>query len=188
MIGELLIQTGQLAILRPLLLDAIVIGTGPSFCAWVRQPLPAGLRYGCGAATRWVEVDVYALGDVVHIGNVPPCVPVYATRKVRDAISTLNDWLAFPEDELPHGGSSGGMALSLACRNHQTIGLVGFDGFGLDTEFQANFRRLLRYWQSRGRRLVSLMPASAFDDLLLAGDSEVLLGEDVLRPAGSERP
>lgn len=168
MIGELLLTTRQIAFVPSIVLEAIAIGTGPSFFAWIRRPLPVGQRYGCGVVTRWIQVDVYALGDIVHIAHAPLDGPVFATRQVRDAVGGESNWREFPEDELPHGGSSGGMALSLACRDHDVVGLIGFDGFGMNAEFQACFRELLRFWQSRGKRLVSLMPASAFDDLLLA--------------------
>lgn len=166
MIGELLQQTLQIGTRSAVCLDAIAIGTGPSFYEWVRQKLPRGLRYGCGEAAKFIELDRYLLGDVVHLQHVPAGIPVYATRRVIESAPDAGQWLEFPEAELPHAGSSGGMALSLACRDHNVIGLIGFDGFGVDPAFVEAFRRLILYWQSRGKLLISLMPHSAFDDVL----------------------
>lgn len=169
MIGELLMQTRQIGTSQRPALDAIAIGTGPSFYDWVRRPLPRGMRYGCGAAARFIDVDHYLLGDAVHREHVPVDKPVYVTRRVIDQWPEASRYLVFPEAELPHGGSSGGMALSLACRDHAVIGLIGFDGFRVDETFVEGFRRLIIYWNDRGKRLVSLMERSAFDDVLERG-------------------
>lgn len=166
MIGETLLQTRQIDSRSAMHLDAIVLGTGPSFLNAIRSPIPSGTRYGCGVVPLFLDVDVYALGDVVHLDHVPSDRPVYATQRVRDAVADPGRFLAYPEDELPHGGSSGGMALSLACRSHGVIGLIGFDGHGKDDAFITGFQELIRYWQIRGKRLMSLMPDSMFHDLL----------------------
>jgi hypothetical protein len=176
MIGELLLQTRAAHEVSgrpivggpPLVLDAIAIGTGPSFFDWIRSPLPEGKRYGCGVVPQFLDVDVYALGDVVHCRHAPPDRPVYATRRIIDSVGDPERFLLYPEDDLPHGGSSGGMALSLACRSHAVVGLIGFDGFDIDDGFITAFRELICYWKNRGKRLISLMPQSAFDDLLEA--------------------
>lgn len=166
MIGELLIATGQIVSRQTIVLDAIVFGTGPSFYQAICGPLPLSKRYGCGIVPEFLDVDVYALGDVIHLKHVPPDTPVYATRRIREAVPDARRFLSYPEDELPHGGSSGGMALSLACQAHDVVGLVGFDGYGMNDEFVIRFRDVIRFWQARGKRLVSLMPASVFHDLL----------------------
>lgn len=166
MIGDLLQTTRQIDSAPAVVLEALAIGTGPSFFAWVRRPLPSGKRYGCGIASRHLDLDVYALGDEVHWNNIPLDKTVYVTQRLRDSHADAQRYLAFPEDDLPHGGSSGGMALSLACRSHDIVGLIGFDGHGLPEEFVAAFRGLIRYWQSRGKRLISLMPDSVFHEVL----------------------
>jgi hypothetical protein len=165
MIGELLQATRQIDSAPPICVESIVLGTGPSFFDAIRRPLPPGKRYGCGIASRHVELDVYALGDEVHWNHAPLGTTVYITQRVRDG-HPESAYLAYPEDELPHGGSSGGMALSLACRDHDVVGLIGFDSQGMPDEFVAAFRALLTWWKARGKRMVSLMPACAFDDLL----------------------
>ncbi len=165
MIGDLLQTTRQIDSAPALCIEAIVLGTGPSFFAAIRRPFPHAKRYGCGIASQHVELDVYALGDEVHGNHVPLGTTVYITQRLRDAHPEAT-YLAYPEDELPHGGSSGGMALSLACREHDVVGLIGFDGHGMPDDFVASFRALLAWWKTRGKRLVSLMPDSVFDDLL----------------------
>ena len=168
MIGELLRQTGQISSSPPsslLRLDALALGTGPSFYEWIKHPLPAGKRYGCGVSSLYLRLDAYAYGDAIHESHLPtndfhPGVEIHGTDRV------WRPGLILWDDAIPHGGSSGGMALSLACATHQRIGVIGFDGHQMPDEFVARFRDLLRYWQSRGKELVSLMPSSVFDDVL----------------------
>lgn len=144
---------------------AVAIGTGPSFFEWAKNPTPGLVRYGCGVASKYLRLDYYALGDCEHYKHVPPGVPTYATSSVLDDPKAPKGLMPFDGDVLPHGGSSGGMAVSLAARNHRVVYLIGFDGFeeGIEDRWKANHAKLLEFWQERGRKFYSLMPATWFN-------------------------
>lgn len=144
---------------------AVAIGTGPSFFEWVKNPTPGLVRYGCGVASKYLRLDYYALGDSDHYSHIPPGVPTYATERVLSDPTAPAGLMPFDEHVLPHGGSSGGMAVSLAARNHRVVYLIGFDGFGEGEEvagFVEKFSDLLEFWQGLGRKFYSLMPSSVF--------------------------
>lgn len=172
MIGETLLQTCPSPIPSALPLDAIAIGSGPSFFDWVRGELPAGRRYGAGIVSRYMALNVYCIGDIAHLPHLQLGTLTYATRRVFDALERSEWLLCYDTLELAHGGSSGGMAVALACLFHRRIGLIGFDGLDENEsadnrQWNEDFRRLLTHWQARGRTFVSLMPESKFDDLLV---------------------
>ena len=105
-------------------LDAIAIGTGPSFYEWLKTPPPEGVKlYGSGVSSRHIKLDVYAIGDTCHIPNIPKDAVVYGT----DTMLRYSDKILPYGHTYPHGGSSGGMAISLACLYHDRIGIVGCD-------------------------------------------------------------
>ena len=171
MIGETLLQSNHIPASSPPAMDAIAIGSGPSFFEWVRGELPAGRRYGAGVVSQYLALDVCCIGDLVHRPRLQIGTLTYASRRVFEALDRADWLLCYDTLGLPHGGSSGGMCVSLAALFHQRIGLVGFDGLdesesAENARWNADFRRLLTDWQSRGRTFVSLMPTSRFDDVL----------------------
>lgn len=194
-------------------LDAIAMGTGPSFFKWASEyqanPLtypipqkeqepPHSVRsdgpkvwhpslYGCGVTPLYINnIRYYGYGDIVHIRNVPDgrlsdphhpgCITYAGTRNLEDKKphgEYTPPLLKYSDLDLPHGESSGGMAISMACLHHDVVGIIGFDGnrdgFGSDEVYE-NFviktRTLINYWQNRGRRIISLMPNSVFNSIV----------------------
>lgn len=187
----------------PSILDAIAIGTGPSFYDWIKEPVltyystkdgtdtkPKSWSpklYGCGVSPLYINnLSYYLYGDSTHVNNIPDpdsqfhpgCITYAGTRNLNDKRTdgaNTPRLLPYADLDLPHGESSGGMALSLACLHSNVVGLIGFDGHrdgfvGTSDEDYSNFlfktRQLINYWQNRGRRLVSLMPDSVFNPIL----------------------
>lgn len=192
-------------------IEAIAIGTGPSFYEWIKTPiiqyeLPAFTSddpspqeapqlyeprlFGCGVVPNYINgLDTYCYGDLTHLRNIPdpdgefhPGVKIYSGGRnindLKDAdrtqFKTTIPMLDFGELDIPHGNSSGGMAVSCACLRYNVVGLVGFDGHfakefsskeGYD-DFVWRFRFIINYWQNRGRRLISLMTDSIFNPIL----------------------
>lgn len=173
--------------------------------------VPAGTEwspslYGCGVVPNYINgLRYYCYGDLVHCDNVPDgrptdpfhpgCITYTGDRNMRDGRSKggyMPPMLRYSDLDIPHGESSGGMALSLAALHHNIIGLVGFDG---DTKsfkdkavyknFVFKFRVLLNYWQNRGRRFINLMPpgVSIFEDIIEPNIDPVDLHPNV-RPIG----
>lgn len=142
-------------------MQALCIGTGPSFFRWVEKGnFPSIPKYGCSIVPWYCKVDTYAYGDEEHLADVP----VDGTR----IVSTDRVWKSGHDHfdmRFPHGGSSGGMAITMACRGHRDVGLIGYDG-GLPEPFESDIRKLLQWWIYRGRRFYSLMESSTFDDLM----------------------
>jgi len=150
-------------------LDAIAIGTGPSFYEWLNTPRPENVKfYGSGVSSKYIKLDVYTIGDSCHIQNIPRYEAVtYGTHMM---LSHSDKMLPYDGDTYPHGGSSGGMAISLACLHHDRIGLVGYDGpcgiLDLDMKWIKNTIDVLEFWIDRGKKIVSLMPHSCFNEVL----------------------
>jgi hypothetical protein len=161
--------------------QAIAIGTGPSFYKWkdTEEQVPRPKLFGCGVVTNYIGgLDYYAYGDSDHFKSLPqktwhPDCIVYGStlelvEQAKEKGCTSN---YFDPSVLPHGTSSGGMAFSLACSMYDVVGLVGFDGFQKDFKvddqtyrnFVSRFRDLIQYWKDRGKRLVSLMEESLFN-------------------------
>lgn len=165
MIGETLQQTQPSPQKEPLLLDAVVMGVGPGIREFLKHPLPLGVKYGCSYLPSLIKLDVYCIGDAVHEFDLP-------TDDTEIVCSYPIDRQGYTEfGTLPHGGSSGGMAISMACARHKIIGLAGFDGqFAEDDDdaipFISKTTRLLQFWLNRGRRIISLMPKSPFDNMI----------------------
>lgn len=161
--GQLMFQPANRSELK---LDAIAMGTGPSFWEFIRGPIPWGFRYGCSTIPAYIKLDVYCYGDAVH----EPDLPLDRT----EIVATPRCWneSMTPFGDLPHGGSGGGMAISTACHRHQIVAIVGFDGFpddgpdGFYRQWMSDNRELVRYWLRRGKRLLSLMEQSFLNDLL----------------------
>lgn len=147
-------------------ITAVVIGTGPSFYEWIKWPIVPAMRYGCGVCTAYIPVDVYCLnsGERRGYARLPDTTTVFAMDRCRDLIP--GSWL-YPQ-EVPRAEQSGGMAVWLAAMNHRRIGLVGFCE-PISPDVDAKFRAILEHWRERGREFVSLMKASAFDDMLETG-------------------
>lgn len=175
-------------------LQAIAFGTGPSFFRFVDDCLldqyltrfeGGPSLYGCGKVPLYINgLRYYGYGDVIHCDNVPDgrpsdphhpgCITYAGTRNLGDGRSNggyMPPLLPYADLDLPHGNSSGGMAISMACLHHDIVGIVGFDGdrasFGSDEaheNFVNDFRKLINYWTNRGRRIVSLMPSSRWRD------------------------
>lgn len=151
---------------RQLEIDAIALGTGPSFWELVKGRIPSGFRYGCSTIPAHLKLDVYCYGDAVH----EPDLPMDRT----EVVATPRCWEEgmTPFGDFPHGGSGGGMAISVACHRHQSVALVGFDGFPEDGPdgpchlWMQDNRELIRFWLRRGKRIVSLMSKSFLDDLV----------------------
>lgn len=153
-------------------LDAVAIGGGSD--SWqligVEKKCP---YYGAGITSQYLPLDVYAYGDEDHIPNIPtyPC-RVVSSKPDEDRTFNgvkLEKWPCFSAG---HGCSAGGMALSLACDKYTTVGLIGFSGYmyygvRYDQEGEHDFRTLVKCWNNLGKTLVSLMPVSVFNDLLV---------------------
>lgn len=151
------------------MIEAIAIGTGPSFYDWIRLPRDPTIKLvGCGRCTLYVNnLDYYVYADSIHEPHLPqphfhPTVEVWAHSRRHIPNLGWNKW----DGEIPHGGTSGGMAISLACLKFQNVGLIGFDGYGLPNEFVIGMNDLLCYWQKRGKTLYTLMPNSMFNNRL----------------------
>jgi hypothetical protein len=178
-------------------LEAIAFGTGPSFYEYIKQPHNYKHNhpefgewhtrlYGCGVVPNYINnLTAYGYGDTDHINNIPDpdgphhpgCKTFAGTRNLKDFETYGKNLkpiplLPYANLDLPHGESSGGMALSLACLHHNVVGIVGFDGNPdafpptVYTNFVEKFRHLINYWQNRGRRIVSLMPNSVFNPII----------------------
>lgn len=182
-------------------LSAVVVGAGPSakFLLGCQKPV-SQKWYGAGNVPLYLpNIDVYALGDSTHFASVPKyeC-QVYITDKdfYKDPygprfcsstqISKMQVWNLEELSTYGHGGSSGGMALSLACIKHDTIGLIGFDGYKrdgspYDPPWQSSHTKLICEWVNRGKRLISLMPCSVFNPDLIQMD-------DFLSTCGPPKP
>ncbi len=151
---------------RELKVDAIAMGTGPSFWKFVKGPIPHGFRYGCSTIPAYIKLNVYGYCDPVH----EPDLPTDGT----EIVATPHVWQEgmTPFGDLQHGGSGGGMAISLACHRHTTVALIGFDGFpddgpdGFYNNWMQVNREIVRSWLNRGKRIISLMPKSFLDDLV----------------------
>lgn len=147
--------------------DGLAIGTGPSFHKWRKNPTVGMKRYGCGIASQFVPLDVYTVGDTGHYADVPQTIPVYGSKAIitegkcpcpRENLREFNN-------DIPHGGSCGGMAVSVACMFHSRVFLVGFDGHDVKDQvenFIPQFSDLLEFWRLRGRELYSLMDSTVF--------------------------
>lgn len=180
-------------------IEAIAIGAGPSlYNDFLNRPvisyvLADGTIYeprliGCGVVPLYVHnLWAYCYGDLTHLKNIPrpdhpfhPGVRNYASSRNISDFDLLQEehrrtdkMLPFADLDIPHGNSSGGMALSLACLHYNVVGFVGFDGRN-KADFVSNeayqdfvfrFRYLINYWQSRGRRIISLMRDSIFNPI-----------------------
>lgn len=143
---------------------AIAIGTGPSFYRWIDEleSPPACVRYGCGVASKFIDLDVYCINSGVHRGNIPAGVPTFSRMRTMDYVPGGFLW---PES-WPIASQVGGMCVQLAALNHLRVGLIGFDG-PIEPRIDGEFREILRFWIKKGRVFTSLMERSAFDDLLV---------------------
>lgn len=166
-------------------LDAIVIGAGPSYGYLLSDPPPFDKfspftvtgkpkLYGAGVVSRFFPLDVYALGDYDNIKFTPtyPCKIVCSA----ESLQIRPDIDIWPQHPYGHGASSGGMALTLACMDHEKIGIIGFDGFtdwgmSVANDWPPKHRWLLQKWLGDGKQLVSLMPCSIFNDLLITPEA-----------------
>lgn len=170
-------------------LEAIAIGTGPSFYKWkdtevLKFTNEEGVEYsprlvGCGVVPHYVHgLFAYCYGDLTHVNNIPDpkgqyhpgCMNYSSTRNLKDKEGLI----PYTNLDVPHGNSSGGMAFSLACLHYNVVGFVGFDGYkdeftgvteDVYQDFVYQFRFLINYWQNRGRRIVSLMEDSIFNPI-----------------------
>lgn len=166
MIGESYIQAGieqrRLRELRSKI-EAIALGSGPSVKPWIEAgDIPNVPKYGCSWLPAFLKLDVYTYGDVIHAPDLP--------RDGTRIVATERAWSDGMERfdvNFPHGGQAGGMAITLACRDHNIIGLIGFDGGRpADHPCDGLLRGLLTFWKARGKKFISLMPRSDFDDLM----------------------
>ena len=164
-------------------LDVIVIGTGPSFYEWLKTPVPEGVKlYGCGVVSRYLDLDVYAIGDICHLPNMPNnhsshCEHCGHSRKNTIVYGTIgmlvyDDRMLYYDWHLyPHGGSSGGMAVSLACLHYERIGVIGLDGptgmLEIDMQVIKDTIDVFQYWKDKGKKIYSLMPHSVYNEVLL---------------------
>lgn len=182
-------------------LGAIAMGSGPSFYEWAASyesnpltyPSPreqgrviSPTLYGSGVTSLHINgIMYYGLGDIIHIDHVPDgratdphhpgCTTYAGTRNLQDKKSHgeyTPPLLPYADLDIPHGESSGGMAISMACLHHDVVGIIGFDGhrepFPSDEaywDFVRKTRTLINYWQNRGRRIVSLMSDSVFNSI-----------------------
>lgn len=140
----------------------IALGTGPSLRPWVAAgAFPAVPKYGCSFVPSLLKIDVYCYCDPVHAADLPADgTPIIATERVHSA--GMRRWC----EDFHHAGGSGGMAISEACKQHDCVALIGFDG-GMDAEHDQLLRNLLLWWKEQfGRKFVSLMPpGTILDDL-----------------------
>lgn len=166
------------------IVEAIAIGTGPSFYKWkdTEEQIPRPKLFGCGVASIYVNaLDFYAYGDSYHCKCLPKkpwhpnCIVYGSTHElVEQARGQGNIAEYFDVSILPHGCSSGGMAVSLACSMYDVVGIVGYDGFQKDfkiddktyREFVSKFKDLIKHWKDRGKTIVSLMEESIFNSEL----------------------
>lgn len=151
---------------QPLPFDAIAIGTGPSFYPWLRSEIPNVPKYGAGASGKCLRLDAYCIGDLMHERHMQLGVTTYASATVFGLLPQ-EDWIhLYDQFGNSHGGSSGGMALSMACVFHRRVALIGFDG-GMSGNADGNFHTLLSEWKDKGRTFVSLMPPGTPWDSLM---------------------
>jgi hypothetical protein len=172
-------------------LQAIAIGTGESFYPWKDKwnataigPKPK--LYGSGKCPLYINgLTAYGYCDGDNRLGLEKCFPqttwhpdcrVYSTPICMAHAKEFNlagEFLPFPA--VPHGNSSGGMAISLACMENDVIGLIGFDGTRetmpditdkLYETFLQDMAYLIGFWQSRGKYIYSLMEHTVFDYLL----------------------
>lgn len=189
-------------------LDAIVMGTGPGLEGWLNQGdnqyLNSSNRpkmFGCGKVPHYMNgLDYYCYADSDNIKNIPltpdgkpnqwhPNCKVYsAHRSIADAPNMIN----FEELRIPHGYSSGAMALSLACASFYdrvegklevkfktlcftpiSIGIIGFDGDAKRMghanhrdydEFYFGMVSVIQWWRDLGVKIISLMETSVFNE------------------------
>ena len=156
------------------MLECIVLGTGPSLLDFLLEHNKESLKgitlIGCGRLV--IDVDIYCYGDPRRRPDVPDVetTEVYAHQFVHEP--GMIRW----QEEWPHGGTAGGMAVTVACLKFDRIGLIGFDGFRTPEfehydNFVINFNNeILDYWQARGKKLYSLMSHSIFNERLLKLD------------------
>ena len=129
--------------------------------------------YGSGTASFDFPLDVYAIGDAIQIPRAPkyPCRVVVSYPEFRFR-PDLELWIDNPTlAAIGHGCSSGGMATGLACFDFDVVGVTGFDGYNelgksIGDEMMDRHRIMLERWIAKGKRLVSLMPVSMFNDIL----------------------
>lgn len=151
---------------QPLPYDAIAIGTGPSFYPWLRSEIPDVPKIGAGASGKCLKLDAYCIGDVTHRRHMQIGTPTYATGTIFGLLPQ-EDWIyLYDQFNVSHKGSSGGMAVSIACLFHRRVALIGFDG-GMSGNADGNFHTLLSEWKDKGRKFVSLMPPGTPWDALM---------------------
>lgn len=150
--------------------EAIVICPGPSLHSFLRMPRDYDVKLiGCSRVTNYVnDLDYYVYADSTHKDKLPsrtfhPKCQVYSVPRLYVPQTQWHKW----DDSIPHGGNSGGMAISLGCLKFNSIGLVGLDGHGLPENWVIEMGRLLSYWQERGKYLYTLMGDSIFNNRLL---------------------
>lgn len=158
-------------------IESIAIGTGPSFFRLMNDLKYASLHvdlhdyfrangveriYGAGVVSAYVKnLSAYCYGDIGRVDFIPEKNSLYqhgcrcyaTERNINDHPQLQK----FPELPLRPEGSSGGMALSLACFESWSIGLIGFDcGSDVPQEFVEGIYRLIDYWKKEGRKLYQL--------------------------------
>lgn len=180
-------------------MSAIVIGTGPSFLLNYRSEVfqwPTHWQfYGCSYISGMIKnLTAYCYADSDHRAMIPDPSDEFhiGCRCYASSPRLLTDkpWLLpFYTLDIPHGCFSGTMALSLACFEHNHVGLIGFDGnsndFQSDTKhshYYRNARYVINYWQNRGRHIISLMENSIFNEALLDNISSADYSDDAWKP------
>jgi hypothetical protein len=154
------------------MLEAIVLGTGGSLYDFLKRPvLPNVKLLGCSVVPQYVNnLDYYVYADTVHKDHLPQ-VPFHPNCQIITPSRLWQSGYIKWDDQVPHGGTSGGMAVSYACSRYQNIGLVGFDSLDLNYDFIQNFHKeVLNFWQSKGKCLYTLMEKSVFNNRLLPYD------------------
>lgn len=187
-------------------LPAIAIATGPSYRKIIGVDIPQSCHvYACSYLARHVQrIDSYMLADTSHIPSLPPypCDLVithsgmlnWNFNESDDRVFEwtcdpwkVNDWkkrsdIRNAEVPISEAIQTGVFTLMMALQRHNTVGVLGFDGFnehGISHQENMPERETMQYvnkWllhfftqlkQERpDAKLVSLMDATVFRDYM----------------------
>lgn len=176
-------------------LDGIAVGSGPSSRQLIGMDLPNRVKLvGAGIVTQYLKVDYFAFGDPIHTKHVPKAPAItYSTRhKEGTPLDETGTGVVYfidetiPDDPKPedvrffpsgqpgwhHGCSTGGMAICIACKLFERVGIIGFDGYYADGKVYdppglKGQQQCIDSIRADNRKIVSLMDVSLLNDRLV---------------------